>query len=63
MINKFMALGAGLLLSVNLMAQSAQDFKQTYADLSVFEDAFALKLKKVLRKSRSTRLVTPHCAG
>ncbi|MDF2516834.1 MAG: hypothetical protein K0R59_2130 [Sphingobacterium sp.] len=52
MINKFMALGVGLLMSANLMAQSAQDVKQTYADLSVFEDALALKLKKGIKKKQ-----------
>ncbi|MGE8377503.1 MAG: M60 family peptidase N-terminal accessory domain-containing protein, partial [Sphingobacterium sp.] len=52
MKRKFITFGVSLLLSANLMAQSAQDFKQTYADLSVFEDAFALKLKKGVKKKQ-----------
>lgn len=52
MKRKFITFGLGLLMSANLMAQSAQDFKQTYADLSVFEDAFALKLKKGIKKKQ-----------
>jgi hypothetical protein len=52
MKRKFFTFGLSLLMSTNLMAQSAQDFKQTYSDLSVFEDAFALTLKKGIKKKQ-----------
>jgi hypothetical protein len=63
MKRKFIAVALGLILSANLKAQTAQDFKQTYADLAVFEDPLALKLKKGLRKSNSIRLLILPCAG
>lgn len=53
---KLIALALGLMLSANLKAQTAQDFKQTYADLSVFEDPLALTLKKGIKKKQLNQI-------
>lgn len=47
----FLTLGAAMVLSTSIFAQSAQEIKTVYADLEVFEDALGLKLKKGTKKS------------
>lgn len=47
------------LLSGSLIAQSAQEIKETYADLSVFEDALATKLKSGVKRKDINKIDNP----
>ena len=57
MKRKLLAICLALSISTTSFCQSADEFKQAYSDLSVFEDAMALRLKKGIKKKDLNAIV------
>lgn len=59
MIKRSFILSAFLLVGPSLFAQTAQDYKNAYNDLSIFEDGMATKLKKGVSKKHANQITNP----
>ncbi|WP_167554221.1 M60 family peptidase N-terminal accessory domain-containing protein [Sphingobacterium sp. CZ-2] len=55
----FLTLAISCLLTGSALGQSAQDFKDAYENLSIFQDAMATKLKPGIKKKQIEQLKDP----
>lgn len=59
MNKKILSLGSMFFISLATFAQTAQELKVAYDNLSVFDDALALKLKKGITKNQVAKITDP----